>query len=191
MKKDRWSGEKAVVGSGSGVPLRERPLVGVIPPLGKPIMTTTPLLDERRRFISEQVIRPTTEVDGSSCTKDTTGPLSAKAAIFENKIRAERTPVPFNVAEVSVTVRVPLRKSIASATPPTTPKSLRRALLPEPKKLLSQRIIFLNDHQYNMMSNNSKWRIRSVSVSASLFLISRCCCPNCSRVRIPFACPLL
>lgn len=97
MKKDRWSGEKAVVGSGSGgsgVPLRERPLVGVIPPLGKPIMTTTPLLDERRRFISEQVIRPTTEVDGSSSTKDTTGPLSAKAAIFENKIRAERTPFP-------------------------------------------------------------------------------------------------
>lgn len=130
MKTDRWSGEKI---------LRDRPLIGVIPPLAKP---PTPCLVERR-FISEQVIgqrEADSQLGGAPC------PLVVKGAIFENKIRAERPGRSFDVVE-------PLRGEVVAPPPPTTPKPPRRNARPEPKKLLSQRVIFLNDH-----NNNSKFR---------------------------------
>lgn len=130
MKKDRWSGDRVL-----GIPSRERPLVGVIPPLVKP--TSAPV--DERRFINEQTIRHV----GAEPYHD---PYSQKGSIFESKIKAERPNNTFNVVEITLPLSKPsLRDTATYQSPPSTPKPLRRTM-PKQKKLLSQSIIFLHDN---------------------------------------------
>ena len=103
-------------------PPRERPMIGVLP---------------MQRFRSEQTIRaadPETEPEHVMPQS-----ILAKASLFENKIKAERANQNFD--SVEVTLALPRTKTCP--TPPSTPKPPRR--LNAEKKLLSQRVIFLND----------------------------------------------
>lgn len=130
LKKDRRSGENAL-----GTPV----LIGVIPPLVKP---STPRKEERR-FINEQKISlPDTE-NHPGTTRDK-ALLATKETRFESTIKAERPDI------VEVTLPAPKSKK-PCPTPSSTPKPVRRAPA-EQKNLLSQRIIFLNDHNNNCKS---------------------------------------
>lgn len=134
LKKDRWSGEKPMV------PTRDRQLVSVIPPLVKPRV-------DERRFISEQVISPTEYESGPGPTLNVL--LATKGALFESKIKAERPLTPFDSVEVAARPSPkPFKVLVPTPTPPSTPRPILRATA-DPKKLLSQRIIFLNDHTGN------------------------------------------
>lgn len=73
------------------------------------------------------------------------GLLLAKAALFENRIKSERPKNSFHV-EVTLPPTKSPRCASSNPTPPATPKPPQRRVLPEPKKLLSHRVIFLNDH---------------------------------------------
>lgn len=117
------------------------------------VVSGTPTLPTRhgfdgRRFVSEQNLH-------SPETTELSTPMESKGAVFENKIRAER---PNNKLYTLVEVTLPIEKLMwaesakCHTTPPVTPKPPRRAF-PEQKRLLSQRVIFLNDQSSNTCSS--------------------------------------
>lgn len=155
LKKDRWSGEKPMV-----VPTRDRQLIGVIPPLVKPRV-------DERRYISEQIISPAKYESSPSPTVNVL--LATKGALFESKIKAERPQTPF--ASVEVVARPtpkPFKGLVPTPTPPSTPRPILRATA-DPKKLLSQRIIFLNDHTGNCKFGSTVGAASSLQALVKLY----------------------
>lgn len=198
MKKDRCSGDSRSGGGGGGSGDRDPALIGIIlptmctPRVGSKVRESdgveTPQ-QHQHRYVAEQSVGPLVADDrGKSQEEPRMGLLSGKEATFESKIKAER-PKTFNIVEV--TMPLPTRfylvaspeKPLQSLIFPKTPSTPG-----ERKKLLSRRVIYLNDNLNNYNNDkdnnknnndvNCKWL--SITVEPTSVLVVLVSLPSCA-----------
>lgn len=186
MKKDRCSGDSRSGGGGSDD--RDPALIGIILPTmctprgGRKVRELdggeTP--QHQHRYVAEQSIGPLVADDrGNNQEEPIMGLLGGKEATFESKIKAER-PKTFNIVEVAMPM--PTRFYLV-ASPEKPLKSLIFPKTPstpgEQKKLLSRRVIYLNDNLNNFNNinnkNNNDVNCKLFSITVEIKYLRPCC----------------